>query len=57
VLSDRGYGYWTIAELVRDDFGYPTAAVVAPDLELLDVHVGFSDWSVYETMIRDHAER
>jgi len=51
VLEDRGYGYWMSADLLGDDFGYPTVLTVAPDLTVLDVRSGFGSWATWEGLL------
>lgn len=56
VLADRGWGLF-VAGLSVPTFGYPTSVVVGPDLRVLDVAVGFSDWKPFRERILDHAGR
>jgi hypothetical protein len=45
VLADRVWGLSVVGQHIPDDFGYPTFLVVDPNLEILDLQVGFSDFS------------
>ena len=51
VLADRVWGLSVIGLQMPDDFGYPAFLVVNPDLEIIDVQIGFSDWSSIEATI------
>lgn len=58
VLADRAWGP-TVGAAAADagagGFGYPTFLVVSPELEVLDIRVGFSSWDAMGDVIRDHA--
>lgn len=56
VLSDRGWGVFVAGRAVGT-FGYPTSVIVAPDLSVIDVTVGFADWAPFVARIREHAGR
>lgn len=51
VLADRVWGLSVVGQQIPDDFGYPTFLVVAPDLQVVDLQVGFGDWSSIEEII------
>ncbi len=51
VLADRVWGLSVVGQQIPDDFGYPTFVVVAPDLTIVDIQVGFGDWSSLEEII------
>ena len=55
VLGDRGYGYWLLGESLGEEFGYPAWAVVAPDLEVVEVWKGFGGWEDISAIITEHA--
>jgi hypothetical protein len=55
VLGDRGYGYWLLGESLGEEFGYPAWAVVAPDLEVIEVWKGFGGWEDISAIITEHA--
>ncbi|MCK6506434.1 redoxin domain-containing protein [Myxococcota bacterium] len=56
VLRDRGYGYALLPDLALsatgEEFGYPTWMVIAPDMTIAHVNVGFSDWDAVAEVIR-----
>jgi thiol-disulfide isomerase/thioredoxin len=56
VLRDRGYGYALLPDLAEsatgEEFGYPTWMVIAPDMTIAHVNVGFSDWEAVAEVIR-----
>lgn len=54
VLADRVWGLSVIGQHA-EDFGYPTFLVVAPDLEILHVGVGFSSYAEFAEVIRADA--
>lgn len=56
VLADRGWGVFVAGRSVAT-FGYPTSVIVAPDLSVIDVLVGFADWEPFVGRIRTHAGR
>lgn len=54
VLADRVWGLSVVGQHA-DDFGYPTFLVVAPDLEILHIGVGFSSYDEFAEVIRADA--
>ena len=59
VLKDRGWGYAVFQPYWDDDFGYPTFAIVAPDMTVLSVEKGYGDatWAEILDTIAAHAAR
>lgn len=55
VLGDRMWGLMVIGDAAGEDFGYPAFAVVSPDLEVLDLHVGYGGFDDMAAIIRAHA--
>lgn len=55
VVGDRGWGLVVAAGALGDAFAYPTSIVVAPDLTVLDVSVGFDTWDRQAGVIRGDA--
>ncbi len=51
VLADRVWGLSVIGLQIPDDFGYPAFLLVNPEMEIIDVQIGFSDWSSIEATI------
>jgi len=56
VLADRVWGLSVYGRYAGEDFGYPTFFVVAPDLEILEIQVGFSSYDDIAAVIRADAE-
>jgi len=55
VLGDRGWGLYVIGDAVGEaSFGYPSWAVVTPELEVIELGVGFSDFEPMKDAIRAH---
>lgn len=57
VLADRGWGYWSFSDALGDDLGYPSYALVGPDLEVISIDVGFGPtaFPALADRIRGHA--
>ena len=55
VLSDRSWGLTMFYAIYGETTGYPSWAIVAPDLEVLETGVGFTDFSGIEATISAHA--
>ncbi len=51
ILKDRGFGYAIFEPYWGDDLGYPTWAVVRPDMSVLEVGIGFSSWDEIRDII------
>ena len=56
VLGDRGWGYWVVSE-AEPDFAYPSVVLVDPDLNVMQIDVGWGGWGLYTTVITDDAGR
>ena len=56
VLADRAYGLSMFLPAIGEDTGYPSNALVAPDLTVLFFETGFANFSVYENAILTHAQ-
>jgi hypothetical protein len=56
VLADRVWGLSVYGQYAGDDYGYPTFFVVAPDLEIIDINVGFGSYDTFADVIRADAE-
>lgn len=56
VLADRGWGLSMFYPIYEDQVGYPSIAVVAPDLTVLHEQVGFGTFDEIETMILADAQ-
>lgn len=54
VLGDRGWGLAEFSPAIGDDTGFPSWAIVAPDLSVLDFGTGFGGWSPLRTTIENH---
>lgn len=56
VLRDRGFAYALFPDFAEEatgeSFGYPTWVVVAPDMTIAAVNIGFSDWEAVAAVIR-----
>ena len=58
LLKDRGFGYAMFKpywDTMGEDLGYPTWAIVRPDMTLLHVGKGFSDFEEIEALIVEDA--
>ncbi len=51
LLRDRGYGYAMFGGYLGDALGYPAWAIVRPDMTVMTVETGFSDWSEMAELI------
>ncbi len=51
ILKDRGFGYAIFEPYHQDDLGYPTWAIVRPDMTVLQVGKGFSSWDSFRDAI------
>jgi hypothetical protein len=56
VLADRGWGLSMFVPIYQDQTGYPSIAVVAPDLTVLHEQVGFGSFEEISTMILADAQ-
>lgn len=56
VLADRGWGLSMFVPLYGEETGFPSIAVVAPDLTVLHEQVGFGTFDDIETMILADAQ-
>ncbi len=56
VLADRGWGLSMFVPIYEAETGYPSIAVVAPDLTVLHEQVGFGSFDEIETMILADAQ-
>ena len=56
VLQDRGFGYAMFPDFAKSEtgesFGYPTWAVVDPQMNIVAVNVGFGSWDEIANIIR-----
>ncbi len=56
ILSDRSWGLSTFGvAIAQTDLGYPSLAIVTPDLKVLSFESGFGDFAAIETQIAEHA--
>ena len=55
VLADRVWGLSVLGQY-EEEFGYPSFIVVAPDLQVLHVGIGFSSYDEFAEVIRADAE-
>ncbi len=55
ILKDRGYGYATLGGYFGDELGYPTWAIVRPDMTLMYAHVGYGrdTWGDIQALIEE----
>ena len=51
LLKDRGFGYAIFQPYWEDDLGYPTWAVIRPDMTVLYVGKGFDSWDQVRDLI------
>jgi len=56
VLADRVWGLSVIGQQIPDEFGYPTFVIVSPDLEILDIQVGYGGWDGMSAVIAADAQ-
>ncbi len=54
VLADRAWGLSLFSEAIMDA-GYPSWALVSPNLEVLDMGTGYGGWDSYRSAILAHA--
>jgi len=55
VLKDRGFGYAVFGPYWGEDLGYPTWAVMRPDMNVLFVGKGFESWDEVRDLIVEDA--
>lgn len=55
VLADRGWGLAEFSPAIGDETGYPSWAIVAPNLEVIDFGTGFGGWGSMRATIENHA--
>ncbi|MBL9027397.1 MAG: redoxin domain-containing protein [Myxococcales bacterium] len=56
VLADRGWGLTMFIDVFGDTVGYPSMAIVDPDLNVLEVQNGFGSFAEIEALITADAQ-
>lgn len=56
ILADRGWGLTMFLDVFGADTGYPSMAIVDPDLKVIDVQNGFGSFAEIEALIAADAQ-